>query len=118
MFELSETQAMVQQAARSYAQKSLAPIAAQLDREGRFPREQLRELAELGLMGVNVPEEYGGAAGGGVPYVPAPIGNAPRGASSAAPPSTHNMGGLNTFPFWPPQRKVRCPPVSPAGPPF
>src|SRR5712692_2106828 len=69
MFELNETQALVQQAARRYAQKTLAPIAAQLDREGRFPREQLRELAELGLMGVNVPEEYGGSAAGAVSLV-------------------------------------------------
>ena len=69
MFELNETQQLVQQAARSYAQKSLAPVAAALDKEGRFPRAQLRELAELGLMGVNVPEELGGAQAGAVSYV-------------------------------------------------
>src|SRR5437667_7265863 len=69
LYEPNETQRLVQQAARSYAQKTLAPIAAQLDREGRFPREQLRELAELGLMGVNVPEEYGGSAAGAVSLV-------------------------------------------------
>ena len=68
-FEPNETQRLVQQAARSYAQKTLAPIAARLDREARFPREQLRELAELGLMGVNVPEEYGGSAAGAVSLV-------------------------------------------------
>src|ERR1700730_8445573 len=68
LFDLTEAQALVRNTARDYAQKTLAPIAAQLDREARFPREQLAELAELGLMGVNVPEQYGGAAGGAGAY--------------------------------------------------
>src|SRR3989442_15540029 len=68
LFDLNEAQALVRNTARDYAQKTLAPMAAQLDREARFPREQLAELAELGLMGVNVPEQYGGAAAGAVAY--------------------------------------------------
>src|SRR5260221_10727578 len=91
MFELNETQAMVQQAARSYAQKSLAPIAAQLDREARFPREQLRELAELGLMGVNVPEELGGAQAGAVSYALAMMEIAQGCASTAVTLAVNNM---------------------------
>src|SRR5438105_9474380 len=82
---------MVQQAARAYAQKSLAPIAGQLDREGRFPREQLRELAELGLMGVNVPEEYGGAAAGAVAYSLAMMEIAQGCASTAVTTAVTNM---------------------------
>src|SRR5256885_7989262 len=82
---------MVQQAARSYAQKSLAPIAARLDREGRFPREQLRELAELGLMGVNVPEEYGGAEAGAVAYALAMMEIAQGCASTAVSMAVRNM---------------------------
>src|SRR5258708_33019452 len=92
MFELNETQRMVQQSARSYAQKALAPIAAALDREGRFPREQLRELAELGLMGVNVPEEFGGAAAGAVSYVPAMMGISQAFASTGVIMAVTNMG--------------------------
>ncbi len=91
MFELNETQRMVQQSARSYAQKALAPIAAALDREGRFPREQLRELAELGLMGVNVPEEFGGAAAGAVSYVLAMMEISQACASTAVIMAVTNM---------------------------
>jgi alkylation response protein AidB-like acyl-CoA dehydrogenase len=91
MFEPNETQRMVQQAARSYAQKTLAPIAGALDREGRFPREQLRELAELGLMGVNVPEEFGGAAAGAVSYVLAMMEISQACASTAVTMAVTNM---------------------------
>src|SRR2546423_15442086 len=68
LFELTEAQALVRDTARNYAQKTLAPVAARLDREGRFPRQQMAELAELGMMGVNIPEEYGGAHAGAVAY--------------------------------------------------
>jgi alkylation response protein AidB-like acyl-CoA dehydrogenase len=61
-------QAMVQSTARKYAQESLVPVAASLDREARFPRAQLAELAELGLMGINVPEKFGGAEAGAVAH--------------------------------------------------
>jgi alkylation response protein AidB-like acyl-CoA dehydrogenase len=91
MFELNETQAMVQQAARGYAQKTLAPLAGQLDREGRFPREQLLELAELGLMGVNVPEEFGGAQAGAVSYVLAMMEISQACASTAVTMAVNNM---------------------------
>ena len=91
MFELNETQAMVQQAARGYAQKTLAPIAGKLDREARFPRDQLLELAELGMMGVNVPEEYGGAQAGAVAYSLAMIEIAQGCASTAVTASVNNM---------------------------
>src|SRR5919206_346039 len=62
--QLTEAQALVRDTARNYAQKTLAPIAARLDREGRFPREQLAGLAELGMMGVNIAEEYAGSDAG------------------------------------------------------
>src|ERR1700674_3360441 len=91
MFEPNETQRMVQQAARSYAQKTLAPIAGALDREGRFPGQQLRELAELGLMGGNVPEELGGAAAGAVSYVLAMMEIAQACASTAVAMAVTNM---------------------------
>jgi hypothetical protein len=68
LFDLTDSQALVRDTARSYAQKTLAPAAAGIDREGRFPLQQLKDLAGLGMMGVNVPEEYGGAAAGAVAY--------------------------------------------------
>jgi len=91
LFEPNETQRLVQQAARSYAQKTLTPIAARIDREGRFPREQLAELAELGLMGVNIPEEYGGAAAGAVAYALAMMEIAQGCASTSVAMAVNNM---------------------------
>jgi alkylation response protein AidB-like acyl-CoA dehydrogenase len=68
LFEPNEMQSMVQATARKYAQESLVPVAARIDREHRFPRQQLAELAELGLMGINVPEQFGGAEAGAVAH--------------------------------------------------
>jgi butyryl-CoA dehydrogenase len=59
-FELNEDQKMIQDTARDVAEKVLAPRADELDRTGAFPRENLEALAELGFMGVLVPEEHGG----------------------------------------------------------
>jgi alkylation response protein AidB-like acyl-CoA dehydrogenase len=91
LFELTEAQALVRDTARGYAQKTLAPIAAQLDREARFPREQLAGLAELGLMGVNVPERYGGAEAGAVAYALAMMEIAQGCASTAVTMAVNNL---------------------------
>src|SRR5436305_2010143 len=91
LFDLTEAQALVRNTARDYAQKTLAPIAARIDRESRFPREQLAELAELGLMGVNVPEEYGGAAAGAVAYSLAMMEIAQGCASTSVAMAVNNM---------------------------
>ena len=57
-----------QRLARDVAERVVAPQAAQLDREGRFPVETMAELARMGLLGVNVPAAYGGLAAGTVGY--------------------------------------------------
>src|SRR5204863_512790 len=54
---------------RDFAAEKIEPYAAEWDRDHRFPRELFAELAELGLMGACVPEEYGGAGADGVSYV-------------------------------------------------
>ncbi|WP_028997971.1 acyl-CoA dehydrogenase family protein [Azohydromonas australica] len=59
-------QDMIRDAMRTFAQERLAPFAAEWDREHRFPKEALQELAGLGAMGMVVPEEWGGA---GLDYV-------------------------------------------------
>ena len=63
---LSEEHQMIRDALRSYSQERLAPNAARWDREQHFPKEELKELAQLGAFGVAVPEQYGGA---GLDYV-------------------------------------------------
>ena len=68
-FALTEEQREIQALAREVAREEIDPHAAEWDREHRFPRELYGRLAELGLMGVCVPEEYGGAGADFVSYV-------------------------------------------------
>ena len=67
-FELSEEQRMVQASVREFVAGEIAPRAHQYDEEARFPHEQLRGLAELGLLGMIIPEEWGGAGFDSVAY--------------------------------------------------
>ena len=60
-FALTEEQQMIQDAAREFAQSEIAPIAAEFDESGEFPEATIRAAAELGFMGIEVPEEYGGS---------------------------------------------------------
>src|ERR1700733_5105642 len=91
--ELSETQRLVQQTARDYATRVIAPQAADIDRHERFPREVLKGLGELGLLAVNVPEEYGGAGAGAVAYALAMQEVARACASTAVTMAVTNMVG-------------------------
>jgi alkylation response protein AidB-like acyl-CoA dehydrogenase len=68
-FEPSAEQREVQALARDFAQREIEPYAAEWDREHRFPRETFAKLAELGLMGTCIPEEYGGAGTDFVSYI-------------------------------------------------
>ncbi len=60
-FDLSEEERMIQQTAREFADSEIAPVAAENDAKGQFPKEIIKKLAELGFMGMLVPEKYGGA---------------------------------------------------------
>jgi alkylation response protein AidB-like acyl-CoA dehydrogenase len=82
-FALSETELLIQRTARDFAEKHLRPAAAEIDENERFPREELRLLAELGMMGVNVPAALGGAEAGAVAYALAMI-EVSRGCASTA----------------------------------
>ncbi len=67
-FALSSDQRLIVEHVRDYARSEIAPLAAQFDRSGDYPREQLRGLADLGLMGATVPEAWGGAGLDSVTY--------------------------------------------------
>ena len=62
-FSLSEEQLMFQKMVRDFAAKEIEPVAAQLDETEEFPWENFRKMAELGLTGVTIAEEYGGSGG-------------------------------------------------------
>jgi alkylation response protein AidB-like acyl-CoA dehydrogenase len=68
-FELSPEQREIQALARDFVGAEIAPHAAEWDREHHFPRDVVAKLAELGLMGVCVPEEYGGAGADFLSYI-------------------------------------------------
>ncbi|MBL8938730.1 MAG: acyl-CoA dehydrogenase family protein [Archangium sp.] len=67
-FELSETQKLIRDTARTFAKNVVAPKARETDRNEIFPAETYKQMGELGLLGVNVPTEYGGAGAGVVSY--------------------------------------------------
>ena len=68
-FSLTDDQREIQALAREFADAEIQPHAAEWDREHRFPRELYGKLAELGLMGTCVPEEYGGAGADFLSYI-------------------------------------------------
>lgn len=90
-FELTETQLLVRQTARTFAQERVLPGARERDRKELFPRELLREMAGLGLMGVNLPAAYGGAEAGAVAYALAMTEVAAACASTAVAMAVTNM---------------------------
>jgi short-chain 2-methylacyl-CoA dehydrogenase len=67
-FDLSREQQLIQSTVRDFAREQISPVAEELDREHRFPYEIVAELAELGLMGIPIPEEYGGGGGDTLSY--------------------------------------------------
>lgn len=67
-FSLTEEQRMIQEMARDFARNEVSPVAKELDKTGRWPSELVTRLSELGLMGVAVPDEYGGAGSDAVSY--------------------------------------------------
>ncbi|MEW6567193.1 MAG: acyl-CoA dehydrogenase [Chloroflexota bacterium] len=66
---LSPEHEMIRQTARDFAQKEIAPVAAHFDETGEFPSETIRKMGQLGLMGIEIPEEYGGAGMDALAYV-------------------------------------------------
>ena len=66
--DLTDEQRMIQQVARDFAEKEVRPIAEAIDREARFPAETVRRMGELGLMGIAIPEAWGGSGGDTVAY--------------------------------------------------
>jgi alkylation response protein AidB-like acyl-CoA dehydrogenase len=66
--DLTPEQELVRDTVREFARERVAPVAEELDRDSRFPYELVAELAELGLMGIPIPEEYEGAGGDTLSY--------------------------------------------------
>ncbi|MCK4832582.1 MAG: acyl-CoA dehydrogenase family protein, partial [Anaerolineales bacterium] len=67
--QLTEEHIMIRDQARKFAQEVIAPVAERHDLTGEFPFESVKQMGELGLMGIEVPEEYGGAEMDTISYV-------------------------------------------------
>jgi alkylation response protein AidB-like acyl-CoA dehydrogenase len=90
-FALNETQSLIRDTARKFAQDVVAPKARQTDREERFPADVYKQMGELGLLGVNVPAELGGAEAGVVSYSLAMIEISAACASTSVGMAVTNM---------------------------
>jgi short-chain 2-methylacyl-CoA dehydrogenase len=99
-YDLSEEHELVRRTVRDFAQERVAPIAEELDREHRFPYELVKELADLGLMGMTIPEEYGGAGTDTLSYAIA-VEELTRVDSSVAitVAAHHSLGTLPIYQF-------------------
>jgi len=105
---LSEDQTMIRDAARAFARDRLAPNAAAWDREARFPAEALKEMGELGFMGMLVPEDWGGAGADHVSYALALAEIAAGDGSCSTIMSVHNsVGCMPVFKFGTAEQKER-----------
>jgi len=69
IFPLTSEHKMIRDAARDFANKEIAPIAAAFDESGEFPAQTIKKMGEMGFMGIEVPESYGGAEMDTLAYV-------------------------------------------------
>ncbi len=67
-YQLSKEQEFVRKMVRKFAEEEVAPIAADIDKEHRFPVETVEKMGRFGMMGVPIPKEYGGAGGDNISY--------------------------------------------------
>ena len=88
---------MIQDMVREFAESEIMPIARKLDEEEKFPTELVKQMGELGLMGINVPEKYGGSGLDMVAYATAVMGLARADASVAITMAAHTS--LGTMPI-------------------
>jgi short/branched chain acyl-CoA dehydrogenase len=115
-FDLDQEHELVRSTVRDFARERVAPVAEELDREGRFPYELVEGMAELGLMGMTIPEEYGGAGADTLSYAIA-VEELTRVDSSVAitMAAHHSLGTLPIYYFGDEQQRQEWLPELAAG---
>ena len=88
--ELNEQQKMIQKMVREFAEKEVAPLAAEIDKKEEYPRKTLEKMAKLGLLGAIIPAEYGGAGLDTVSYTTIVEEISRKCASTGVITSVHN----------------------------
>ena len=106
--DLAPEHELIRSTVREFAEQRIAPVAEELDREERFPYDLVAELAELGLMGMTIPEQYGGAGTDAVSYAIA-IEELTRVDSSVAitVAAHHSLGTLPIYYFGDEEQRQR-----------
>lgn len=111
---LNEAQQQIRDMARDFARERLAPGAAARDRESRFPKDELKEMGELGFLGMLVSEDYGGSETGAVAYALALEEIAAGDGACSTIMSVHNsVGCVPILKFGTEDQKQRFLPASP-----
>jgi len=95
-FTLSKEHQLLQQMYKSFAEKEVKPLAAELDEEERFPVETVGKLARYGFLGITIPKEYGGQGGTYLSYA-----MAIEEIAKVCATTTMIMGGQNSLSNWP-----------------
>jgi len=88
--ELNDQQKMIKKMVREFAEKEIAPVAAELDEKGEFPHKILKKMAKLGLLGIFIPKEYGGAGLDAISYTTVIEEISKKCASTGVITSVHN----------------------------
>ncbi|MBU0497871.1 MAG: acyl-CoA dehydrogenase [Candidatus Thermoplasmatota archaeon] len=88
--ELNEQQKMIRNMVREFAEKEIAPVAAELDKKEEYPTEILKKMASLGLLGIIIPTEYGGAGLDTISYATVVEEISRKDASTGVITSVHN----------------------------
>lgn len=114
-FRLREEQSQIAEAVRNLARREFAPRAAMIDEESRYPEENHRLLAELGLLGMLYPEEYGGSGAGPVAYAIALREVAAVCASTGVGMAVTNMVGEAIYKYGNEEQRRRYLPMLSAG---
>ncbi len=106
-FDLTDEQLQVEETVRSLARKEFAPKAAAIDEASAYPEENMRKLAELGLLGMLFPGEYGGSEAGAVAYGIAVREVAAACASTVVGMAVTNMVGEAIYRFGTAEQRSR-----------
>jgi alkylation response protein AidB-like acyl-CoA dehydrogenase len=107
-FDLADDHQLLRRTVRDFAEKRIAPVAEELDREHRFPYDIVEALAELGLMGIPIPEEHGGGGGDTLAYALAVEELARIDSSVAITVAAHtSLGTMPIFLFGSDEQKER-----------
>lgn len=88
--ELNDQQKMIQKMVREFAEKEVAPIASEIDKNCEYPKETLKKMAKLGLLGIIIPQEYGGAGLDTISYATVVEEISRKCASTGVITSVHN----------------------------